>query len=120
MSRSLSRTVRLYLVFAAIAIGAGTEIAIRHFDPAIASGIGSLAGGVGAVLVAIGRKRARDRIAHRADNTAQAVAKTDTTTTKLKCRACQHVQMVPVSQATFVCEQCHTHLKRSTATANSS
>jgi ribosomal protein S27E len=40
--------------------------------------------------------------------------------TKVRCLHCQHVQTVPVSQATFLCEQCGAHLKRSTAPANSS
>jgi hypothetical protein len=31
--------------------------------------------------------------------------------TKVKCLHCQHVQTVPVSQETFVCEQCKAHLK---------
>jgi len=120
MSRYLSRTAVRYLVVAAIAIGVGTAIVIRHVDPAIASGIGSLAGGVGAVLLAIGRKRARDRIAHRADNTAQAAKNTDTTHTKVRCYNCQHVQPVPVSQEAFSCEQCNAQLKRRTAPANGS
>ena len=54
----------------------------------------------------------RDRIAHRADNTAQAAEKTDPTTTKVRCLHCQHAQTVPVSQETFACEQCKAHLKR--------
>jgi ABC-type transport system involved in cytochrome bd biosynthesis fused ATPase/permease subunit len=48
----------------------------------------------------------RDRIAPLADNTAQAAEKTDTTTTKVRCLHCQHVQAVLLSQPTFVCEQC--------------
>jgi hypothetical protein len=31
---------------------------------------------------------------------------------KLKCHACQHVQVVPFNQPTFVCEQCGLRLKR--------
>ncbi len=34
--------------------------------------------------------------------------------TKVKCNHCQHVQMVPLSQPTFVCEKCGTKLKRRT------
>jgi hypothetical protein len=41
---------------------------------------------------------------HRADNTAQAAEQTDTTTTNVGCPNCQHVQPVPRSQPTFVCE----------------
>lgn len=40
--------------------------------------------------------------------------------TKVRCSHCQHVQTVPVSQQTFSCEQCKTHLKRRAAPANSS
>jgi ribosomal protein S27E len=117
MSRYLSETVVLYLMIAAIAIGVGT--AIVH--PEIAPGIAGLGGGLGAVLVAIGRiKRARDRTAHRADNTAQTAERTDTTNTKVRCYNCQHVQLVPVSQETFSCEQCNAQLKRHTAAANGS
>ncbi len=32
--------------------------------------------------------------------------------TKARCHHCQHVQLVPVEQQTFVCEQCGTQLKR--------
>jgi hypothetical protein len=42
----------------------------------------------------------------RADNTARAAEKTDTTTTKVRCLHCQHVQTVPLNESTFVCEQC--------------
>src|ERR1700731_5102615 len=56
----------------------------------------------------------RDRIAHRADNTAQSAEKTNTTTTNVR-RLCQHVQTVPVSQETFSCEQCNANLERRTA-----
>lgn len=34
--------------------------------------------------------------------------------TKVKCHSCQHVQAVPLSQHTFVCEQCGTKLQRRT------
>ena len=57
----------------------------------------------------------RDRIAHRADNTAQSAEKTNTTTTNVRRLHCQHVQTVPVSQETFSCEQCNAHLERRTA-----
>jgi ribosomal protein S27E len=60
-----------------------------------------------------------EHIAHRADNTAQAAEKTDTAITKVRCLHCQHVQPVPRSQPTFVCEQCKAHLKRHTAPAES-
>jgi hypothetical protein len=40
--------------------------------------------------------------------------------TNVRCYNCQHVQTVPVSQETFVCEQCKAHLKRRTAPAKSS
>ncbi len=32
--------------------------------------------------------------------------------TNVKCHKCQHVQAVPLSQPTFMCEQCNTRLKR--------
>lgn len=34
--------------------------------------------------------------------------------TNMRCHRCQHVQAVPVSQSTFVCEECGTNLKRKT------
>jgi ribosomal protein S27E len=40
--------------------------------------------------------------------------------TKVRCNHCQHVQTVPVNQATFSCEQCGAHLKRAAAPAKSS
>ncbi len=39
--------------------------------------------------------------------------------TKVRCHHCQHVRLVPVSQQSFVCEQCQTHLKRAAAPAKS-
>lgn len=33
---------------------------------------------------------------------------------KVRCHHCQHVQLVPVNQSTFVCEECKTKLKRRT------
>jgi hypothetical protein len=39
--------------------------------------------------------------------------------TKVRCYNCQHVQPVPVSQATFSCEQCKANLMRSIAPAES-
>jgi hypothetical protein len=33
-------------------------------------------------------------------------------TSKVKCHACQHVQVVPFNEATFVCDQCGLTLKR--------
>jgi ribosomal protein S27E len=39
---------------------------------------------------------------------------------KVRCSKCQHVQVVPRSQPVFVCEQCHTKLKRQTKSAKSS
>jgi ribosomal protein S27E len=40
--------------------------------------------------------------------------------TNVKCHSCQHVQLVPSSQQTFVCEQCGTKLKRRTTPVNGS
>jgi hypothetical protein len=40
--------------------------------------------------------------------------------TKVRCKHCQHVQLVPVTQATFSCEQCGAHLKRRAASPTSS
>ena len=34
--------------------------------------------------------------------------------TNVKCHHCQHVQAAPLSQQSFVCEQCNTKLKRQT------
>ena len=120
MARHLSRTSRLCLVFAAIAVGV-----VGIVDPKILAGAGALAGGVATILNAIVRRRKRaafelrDRIGHRADNTARAAEKTDTTTAKVKCLHCEHVQTVPVSQETVSCEQCGASLKRRTAPARS-
>jgi uncharacterized paraquat-inducible protein A len=87
---------------------------------AILPGIIALGLGVGGVARAMERIRARDRIAHSAGNTAQAAEKTDTTTTRVRCPNCQHVQATPRSQPTFVCEQCKAHLTRRTAPNNGS
>jgi hypothetical protein len=38
--------------------------------------------------------------------------KATSSSTKVRCHHCQHVQTVPVSQETFSCEQCEAHLKR--------
>jgi zinc-ribbon domain len=38
---------------------------------------------------------------------------------KVRCNHCQHVQTVPINQATFSCEQCGAHLKRAAAPADS-
>ncbi len=46
--------------------------------------------------------------------TTSGAPQTDTTTTNLGCPICHHVQAVPRSQPTFVCEQCGAQLKRRT------
>jgi hypothetical protein len=46
---------------------------------------------------------------------ALALASAPAKTSKVRCHKCQHVQVVPVSQATFACEQCHAELKRRTS-----
>jgi len=38
--------------------------------------------------------------------------------TKVRCHACQAAQSVPVNQATFVCKQCGTKLRRKRLTPN--
>src|ERR1700758_495612 len=112
---ALSRKRRLWLAFAAIAIGAGSAIVVSKVYPALVPVMSILAVCMSGIFVSgPGRKHPeeratfelRDRIAHRADNTPQAAEKTDTTTTKVRCHKCQHVQVVPVSQKTFSCEQC--------------
>jgi len=40
--------------------------------------------------------------------------------TTVRCHQCQHVQVVPLSQSTFVCEQCKATLKRRTTPAKGS
>lgn len=40
-------------------------------------------------------------------------------TSKVRCNKCQHVQVVPVGQSTFVCEQCNTKLTRKSKSAKS-
>ena len=49
--------------------------------------------------------------------TAEAAEKTDPTTTTARCWVCQHLQVVPRSQAAFVCEQCGAKLERRTQPA---
>jgi ribosomal protein S27E len=128
---ALSRKRRLWLAFAATAIGVGSGIAVWNVNPALMTVMGTLLALAGSGIFVSGTRRKpaaeeraafepRERIAHRADNTAQAGETTDTTTTKVKCLHCQHVQTVPVSQKTFSCEQCKAHLKRRTAPAKSS
>jgi hypothetical protein len=41
-----------------------------------------------------------------------------TKSTKVKCHHCQHVQVVPLSQQTFACEECGTKLRRRTTEVN--
>lgn len=43
---------------------------------------------------------------------APALASAPVRTSKVRCHKCRHVQVVPVSQATFACEQCNAELKR--------
>ena len=125
MARPLSRKGRLGVAFAGIAVGTGAVIVINDgHHPALAALIGML-GFVSAGTANLfwmggwprqGEERAwrRDRIARRA------AAKTGTTTTKVRCLHCQHVQTVPFSQKIFACEQCNAHLKRRTAPAKRS
>jgi hypothetical protein len=125
MARPVSRKGRLCLAFAGLAIGVGSATAAWIVDPKLMAAMG----GIGAALALAanglfyrppGRKRAAEAVAHRDDSTAQAAEKTDTTTTNVRCVHCQHVQTVPVSQKTFVCEQCEARLRRRTAPAKSS
>jgi transposase len=39
---------------------------------------------------------------------------------KVRCSHCQHVQSVPLSQQTFVCDECGTKLRRLKAPAKGS
>jgi ribosomal protein S27E len=111
LSRKARKAAAVCLVLACIAIGVGAA----RYGPAIPFVWVALGG---LIIEEIQRRRAweraafkrRDRLAHRADNTAQAAEKTDTTTTKMRCLRCQHVQTVPRSQPTFTCEQCKAHL----------
>ena len=68
------------------------------------------------------RSAARKRASAQAAEQERIAAKdkTDATTVNVGCPNCQHVQAVPRSQPTFVCEQCKAHLKRRTASANGS
>jgi ribosomal protein S27E len=140
MTRPLSRNGRLCIAFAGVAIGvlfAVVVIVAPKLVPAFGafSFMLSALGGFIGLGGSMGRQRAkgraeRDRIAgpppmpptkpHRADSIARPAAKTDTTTTNVRCHNCQHVQAVPRSQSTFKCEQCKAHLKRRTAPAKSS
>jgi membrane associated rhomboid family serine protease len=91
------------------------SFALIHPDRTSGSHVGFFAhvgGFVFGVLVAIILTRA-GRIAP-APTTAQAAEKTDPTTTEVRCWVCQHVQAVPRSQPTLVCEQCGARLKRRT------
>jgi ribosomal protein S27E len=130
---ALSRKRRLWLAFAATAIGAGSGIALWKVYPALTPLMGTLLALAGSGIFVSGRGRkpaAEERAAlephdptpsrTRADNTARPADKTDTITTKVRCLHCQHVQTVAVSQKTFVCEQCKAHLKRRPAPAKSS
>jgi membrane associated rhomboid family serine protease/ribosomal protein S27E len=91
------------------------NFALVHPDKTSGSHVAFFAhvgGFVFGVLVAIILTRA-GRITS-ASTTAQAAGKTDTTTTNVGCPNCPHVQAVPRSQPTFVCEQCGAKLKRRT------
>ena len=118
---------RLCLVFAVV--GSAILLGIVYRGPVpIAVGVVGVVLSAGGVLEFMWRTRKflreeraeRDRIARCADNITQSAEKTDTTTTTVGCPNCQHVQTVPRSQPTFVCERCKAHLKRRTAPAKSS
>jgi hypothetical protein len=126
MARPLSRKGRLGFAFAGIALGIGAAVVINDGHHRVLQALlGVLVvfpymcvqtlSWMGAGLDKV-EERAwrRDRIARRA------AAKTDTTTTTVRCWVCQHVSAVPRSQPTFVCEQCGAHLNNRTGPANSS
>jgi membrane associated rhomboid family serine protease/ribosomal protein S27E len=94
------------------------NFALVHPDKTSGSGVAFFAhvgGFVFGVLVAIVLART-GRITS-TSTTAQPAEKTDTTTTNVGCPNCPHVQAVPRSQPTFVCEQCGAKLKRRTQPA---
>jgi hypothetical protein len=126
------------ILLALIAIGAGVAILVGHANPIIVSAtagamlaamiLGALrpkwaerassmwfpADGVGLVLwlFSSGARKNWERGAgERRERIARAqAAQTDTNSTKVRCLHCQHVQTVPVSRPTFVCEQCKAHI----------
>jgi Flp pilus assembly protein TadB len=75
---------------------------------------------ISVLIFVVVRRLRRQRIADRADNTAESAVKTDACTTSVGCPNCQHVQALPRNQEVYVCEQCNAHLKRATAPAKSS
>jgi membrane associated rhomboid family serine protease len=72
---------------------------------------------VAIILTLSGRITSVPTTAEAESTTAEAVEKTDPTTTTARCWVCQHVQVVPRSQPAFVCEQCGAKLERRTQPA---
>jgi hypothetical protein len=140
LSRSRALRLGFAAIFIALmAIGAGAAILVGHANPILVSAtagtvlvamiVGALrpkwaeraasmwipTDGVGLALWLFSgdaqhKSWERDAGARR-DRIARAQAtQTDTNSTKVRCLHCQHVQTVPVSQPTFVCEQCKAHI----------
>jgi hypothetical protein len=78
MARPQSRPSALRLAFAAVAVlacialGVGAAMMVGKVNPALLPVTGLLALAAAAILNAVRRKRARDRVAHRADDTEKA------------------------------------------------
>jgi hypothetical protein len=125
MARPLSRFGRLWLAVAVAGIAVGTGVAmfvINVNNPALNAICGMLAFATlpgFAFGRGVGRARERRRLNKRRRSSGAPGTEAQETSTKVRCLHCQHVQTVPVSQPTFVCEQCKAHLKRRTAPAKS-
>lgn len=75
-------------------------------------GLGAITGIViAAVKSTMNRQYTKALEAYNADQT-RALQTPSPKSTKVRCHRCQHVQMVPVSQSVFDCEECGTKLKR--------
>ncbi len=76
-------------------------------------GVGVIAGiFIAAVKSTMNKQRVKAMEAYNADQTRALQDAGPPASTKLRCHRCKHVQMVPATQVTFVCDECGTKLKR--------
>lgn len=113
----------LYGFILCVVVGVGTVVLFALFAPKFLPLVGS----TGAMVTAIGGLAAtrsnRGSEGHSATvpiTPRRPQANTNTATTNVGCPKCRHVQAVPRSQMTFVCEQCKAHLERGAAPTDSS